>query len=561
MVKNKVLTPVLAGVLGLSIVGSGVGYYFVNKDSDSGKTEGGKAKLTQVADNINNTLDTAEKAIKGELDFAYNATATVSFGEGFTEEAGMSLQPISVTTVTKQKGSNTEADFALAYGGNNLVSANAVYSRDNKSAYVQIPELSDGYLMVNVDSLKDEIGSEFSSQGIDLDSLFNTAESADVQFDTDAFEKDLDEYKKVIEDTFPKPVDGENKTGDIDGNEYSFTTKEYTISGNDVKAVFKAVLEKAKDDATMKDMFSKAGVADELGMSYDEIISQYLDSMDSLFASDNLDETVTFDVYYTGDELAGFSFEKDGEGASLYSILKDDVVAVDFSLNMGSDGSASFKGSANTEDGVTNGKFTMKMETAADSNIDADMTSADGGLSIDPTMAVSPSINFDTMEAELTLKDVKEQGDAFSGTIRFDVNGTADSQAVSGWVELASASTADKLDLSLEFGMNGKQFMAMSVTGNETEASDVTVPSGDKIYDITNDDQMNAYLESCDSTGFEANVKKVLGDDLYNMLMNFDGDFTGDDYDDSDYGDYSYDDSDYDFSDIDLSDYDLSADA
>ena len=553
MVKNKVLTPVLAGVLGLSIVGSGLGYYFVNKDSDDGKTEGGKAKLTQVADNVNNTLSTAEKAIKGELDFAYNATATVSFGEGFTEEAGVSLQPISVTTVTKQKGSNTEADVSLTYGGNNLVSANAIYSRDNKSAYVQIPELSDAYLMVNVDSLKDEIGSELSSQGIDLDSLFDSAEGADVDFDTDALEKDLEEYKKVIEDSFPKPVDGEKKTGDIDGNEYSYTTKEYTISGNDVKAALKAVLDKAKDDATLKDMFSKAGVADELGMSYDEIISQYLDS---LFESDNLDETVKFDAYYSGDDLAGFSFEKDGEGATLYTILKDDVVAVDFSLNMGSEGSASFKGSANTVDGVTNGKFTMKMETAADSDIDADMTSADGGLSLEPTMAVSPSINFDTMEAEVTLKDLKEEGDAFSGTIRFDVNGTSDSQAVSGWVELASASTADKLDLSVEFGMNGKQFVTMSVTGNKTEASDITVPSGDKIYDMTNDDQMNTYLAGCDSDGFVANVKKVLGDEVYNMLVNAEGDLESD-YDD--YGDYDYDD--YDFSDIDLSDYDLSANA
>ena len=550
MVKNKVLTPVLAGVLGLSIVGSGLGYYFVNKDSDDGKTEGGKAKLTQVADNVNNTLSTAEKAIKGELDFAYNATATVSFGEGFTEEAGVSLQPISVTTVTKQKGSNTEADVSLTYGGNNLVSANAIYSRDNKSAYVQIPELSDAYLMVNVDSLKDEIGSELSSQGIDLDSL----EGADVDFDTDALEKDLEEYKKVIEDSFPKPVDGEKKTGDIDGNEYSYTTKEYTISGNDVKAALKAVLDKAKDDATLKDMFSKAGVADELGMSYDEIISQYADSMDSLFASDNLDETVKFDAYYSGDDLAGFSFEKDGEGATLYTILKDDVVAVDFSLNMGSEGSASFKGSANTVDGVTNGKFTMKVETAADSDVDADMTSADGGLSLEPTMAVSPSINFDTMEAEVTLKDLKEEGDAFSGTIRFDVNGTSDSQAVSGWVELASASTADKLDLSVEFGMNGKQFVTMSVTGNKTEASDITVPSGDKIYDMTNDDQMNTYLAGCDSDGFVANVKKVLGDEVYNMLVNAEGDLESD-YDD--YGDYD----DYDFSDIDLSDYDLSANA
>ena len=554
MVKNKVLTPVLAGVLGLSIVGSGLGYYFVNKDSNDGKTEGGKAKLTQVADNINNTLGTAEKAIKGELDFAYNATATVSFGEGFTEQAGVSLQPISVTTVTKQKGSNTAADVSLTYGGNNLVSANAVYSRDNKSAYVQIPELSDAY---NVDSLKDKVGSELSSQGIDLDSLFDSAEGADVDFDTDALEKDLEEYKKVMEDSFPKPVDGEKKTGDIDGNEYSYTTKEYTISGNDVKAALKAVLDKAKDDATLKDMFSKAGVAEELGMSYDEIISQYADSMDSLFASDNLDETVKFDAYYSGDDLAGFSLEKDGEGATLYTILKDDVVAVDFSLNMGSEGSASFKGSANTVDGVTNGKFTMKMETASDSDIDADKTSADGGLSLEPTMAVSPSINFDTMEAEVTLKDLKEEGDAFSGTIRFDVNGTSDSQAVSGWVELASASTADKLDLSVEFGMNGKQFVTMAVTGNKTEASDITVPSGDKIYDMTNDDQMNTYLAGCDSDGFVANVKKVLGDEVYNMLVNAEGDLESD-YDD--YGDYDdYDD--YDLSDIDLSDYDLSANA
>ena len=456
-----------------------------------------------------------------------------------------------MTTVTKQKGSNTAADVSLTYGGNNLVSANAVYSRDNKSAYVQIPELSDAYLMVNVDSLKDKVGSELSSQGVDLDSLFDSAEGADVDFDTDALEKDLEEYKKVIEDSFPKPVDGEKKTGDIDGNEYSYTTKEYTISGNDVKAAFKAVLDKAKDDATLKDMFSKAGVADELGMSYDEIISQYADSMDSLFASDNLDETATFSAYYSGDDLAGFSFEKDGEGATLYTILKDDVVAVDFSLNMSDEGSASFKGSANTVDGVTNGKFTMKMETASDSDIDADKTSADGGLSLEPTMAASPSINFDTMEAEVTLKDLKEEGDAFSGTIRFDVNGTSDSQAVSGWVELASASTADKLDLSVEFGMNGKQFVTMAVTGNKTEASDITVPSGDKIYDMTNDDQMNTYLAGCDSDGFVANVKKVLGDEVYNMLVNAEGDL------ESDYDDYD----DYDLSDIDMSDYDLSANA
>ena len=40
MVKKNVLTPVLAGVLGLSIVGSGVGYYMVNKDGGNGADKG-----------------------------------------------------------------------------------------------------------------------------------------------------------------------------------------------------------------------------------------------------------------------------------------------------------------------------------------------------------------------------------------------------------------------------------------------------------------------------------------------------------------------------------------
>ena len=35
MVKSKLLTPVLAGVLGVSIAGSALGYVLVNKDSDS----------------------------------------------------------------------------------------------------------------------------------------------------------------------------------------------------------------------------------------------------------------------------------------------------------------------------------------------------------------------------------------------------------------------------------------------------------------------------------------------------------------------------------------------
>ena len=104
MVKNKVLTPVLAGVLGLSIVGSGLGYYFVNKDSNDGKTEGGKAKLTQVADNINNTLGTAEKAIKGELDFCLQRNGYCFIRRGLHREGRCQLTAYFCDNCYKAEG-------------------------------------------------------------------------------------------------------------------------------------------------------------------------------------------------------------------------------------------------------------------------------------------------------------------------------------------------------------------------------------------------------------------------------------------------------------------------
>ncbi len=527
MVKNSVLTPVLAGVLGLSIVGSGVAYYFTNQDSDGEKDEGGKAKISQVADNINNTLDNAEKAIKGELDFAYTANATLSFGEGFTEVAGMSVQPVTLTTNTKQKGSNTAADFSIAYDGKNLMSANSVYSRDNNSAYIQIPELSDGYLLVN----KDSLSSELSAQGLDLDSALSDTE---IDFDTDALEKDLEEYEKLIKDTLPAAKDGDKVTGDIDGNKYSYTTKTYDISGNDFVKVAKAVLEKAQNDQTMKDVFNQAGISDEMGMSYDEIVSQYLAALDDYLAASDADfaETITFDAYYDCDDFTGFSVSDKDEGVfmSLYTILDDDIVAIDMNMDLGEDeGKATFKGSAKTVDDVTNGSFAF--------NLTADGESA---------------------EAEISLKDLKEVDDTFSGTIRFDVNVTETDSAVSGWCEIASKSTADKMDLSFEFGMNGKSFMTLALTGNDTEASDITVPSGDKIYDVTDETQLDAYLSSCDTDGFTANIQAALGEELYNMLMSGSS-VIEDDYD---YG-IDYDDDDYDFDDdyddIDWDDLELNA--
>lgn len=505
MVKSKILTPVLAGVLGVTVVGSGVGYYFTRNDSSNEIKNG--SKLSQVANNFNSTINNAEKALTGEIDFAYNADATVTFGEGFTSISGMELKPIQVVTNTKQKGGNTGADFNLKYDGKNLASFNTVIDRTNKNAYVQIPELSDGYLKANGDSIKDLLNSELSSKdgaSIDFDKIFGDSQN---NLDSEALEKDFDAYGDLIKQNLPEATDGDKLTGELDGNKYEYTTKVYTITGEDAKKVIKAVLEKAQTDETLKNAVTQQS-SEVTGETYDQLISEYLSKADTMFSDDNLNKSVKFEAYYNEDVLAGFNFTEDDVSSKLITVETSDAYAVDFSFNAGSDTSATLKGSSKTEKDVTNGNFTF------------DMTASE--ISLNSTFK---------------LENVKSTDDALSGKIRIDVSGTSgtSSEPFSCWCEFNSNSEKDKSDFTYDIGINGQSFVTVKFVGSKTEASDITVPSGDKIYDVTDDNAMDTYLKGCDTDGFMSNIKSAIGDELYNSLFASDTKLTDDDYDLSDF--------------------------
>lgn len=531
MVKHSVLTPVLAAVLGVAVVGSGVGYYFT-RNSDDTKAKN-KNSIQNVADNINNTLDNAKKAVNGELDFSYDATAKITFGQGFTDNGGMALSPISLTTSTKQKGQNTSADFTLAYNDQTLCSLNAVYSRDNKTAYAKVPELSDAYLMCNVDTAKELINNSLSSSGIDLSTL--ESEASATQFDTEAFEASLDGYGEAFKGALPEAKDGENVKGSIDDIEYEYTTKSYTITGTDASKAVTAVLEKAKTDENLKSYYDEtlksvyetyeveAGTSGETA-TYESLIQEMIDSMNSSLSEDD-GTTVNFDIYYnSADEFVGFNITPNEETGNIKFITvdSDTVNGVDFNFDISDEEKMTVYGSSKTEDDTTNGTYSLNLTAS--------------GLSVEGTYV---------------LTDIKQTESAFSGKIRTDLNVTQSDTSISGWCELNSNSTDDNLDISYELGLNGQSFVTFAVTTTKTEASDITIPSEGTFYDATDETQLDEYLNGCDTAGFMTNIQTVLGDELYGMLSS--GMTSSED--DYDYGDdYYYDDTDYDQY---LSDYDV----
>ena len=113
-----------------------------------------------------------------------------------------------------------------------------------------------------------------------------------------------------------------------------------------------------------------------------------------------------------------------------------------------------------------------------------------------------------TFEVE-DFKVVDEETGAFKGTMRYSMK--ADEMSAS--VEFVSKSTAKKTDFEITMDVDGENMMTVTFVGEETKATDVTIPSG-QVYDISDEAQMEAYGATVDAEGFTKRLQEILGDDL-----------------------------------------------
>ncbi len=511
MVKKNVLTPVLAGVLGVAVVGSGVGYFVLNKNADKASSEKSKnqssvvvsPKLSVMAENITNTLDKATEIAKGDVDYAYSGSFNISFGPAITKNMPTAPKDFGMTVSSKQKGGNEGGDIELTYGGQKVVTVNQVYSRENsEEMYVRVPELSEAYIKVNraeaESYLKDSVG-------IDFDQYAQTAQNFD--FDTEAFEADIKEYEQLVKDNFPEAKENGTKSGDIDGVSYEYTSKSYELTAADGQKVVTAVLEKAKTDENFKKlyeqgveaanqqssaMYEKYGEEAPSTPSYEEAIDKMLEEVKGEIKGE---ETVMLETYENSDgQFAGFNLKPSDEKGELkfISVSNENAEGLDINFDSGDGTAVTAYGALKSENDVVNGTYTV--------------TSTDDGE--------------ENMKVVYTMTDMKNVGENFAGTIRFDVSVNEDGTSDSIWMEVKSDSTADDLDVTFDIGLNGENAFTMKMTGEKTEASDVDVPGSDvQVFNALDEEQMNKYLETCDTEGFMNKLKENLGDEMYNSLF------------------------------------------
>ena len=546
MLKKSILTPVLSGVLAVTVVGSGA-YYFMNQksadkdddesssqsqDDSSKKDKDGGAdvdikvndaelqagidkaadKLDEVKDGVTDQVDTVTKAMTGDLDYAYNASLTVTPGEVIAGE--VDLKSFAINASAKQKGEASQFTLQGVYDGKTLATANIIGDRSGGNLYAQVPELSSSYVSVSAEQLKSmmeqtiqapmqaytqkaaDVAAENGGEvGVDRKAAPDYKEllAAFETIDSEALEQDLLEYVQAAAAQFPEGKDAEATKGEVDGVSYELTTKTYDVTQGDALNVYKAVLEKAKDDSLIKDFLDQDVIKQTTGTngsadfvtSIDELIKELDEAADDASA-----EAVSFDVMFDADgSIAGFKMDVDNEGVYAVVANVDSNIVVDIKFDGGDDVQMAATGVIKNENDTLNGS--VKFTSTSKNNESGDMTMV------------------------YTLENVKTTDDVMTGTVKFDV--TASGKTV-GMV-FTSNSTADKTDLLFSSTMDGKSIFDIAFTLEQTDASDITIPTDAIAIDLETQEGVDKYAATLDVEGFQANIKDALGEELYNQIM------------------------------------------
>lgn len=463
-----------------------------DKKDDSQKKENGNN--SNVSKNVKKNVDDAKKAIKGELDFAYDASVKVTLDKSLTGD--VEIKPAAFTVSTKQKGKTFGADFGVKYDDKAIATLNTVIDRNGKMAYAKIPELSDSYVSVKADDAKKKIEDLASSnaqlkQVIDAFDKIDPEAAGDVDFDTDKFAKSVEDYANTFKDKLPDGKDGDKLSGDIDGAKYDYKTTSYEVTGKQVSEAAKAVLEKAKTDDNFKKIYEqyteqakKASSSSDIP-TYDKLIEEAIKEIGTGSDSDK----AKIDIYFTDDDkFAGFKMSPDDKNDELTFITvdADDACGVDFNFKDSKD-IMSFKGSVKTENDKANGEFNLSV--------------TENGK--------------EELNGKATLQDVVANDDEFKGTIR--IEGTVDGKT--GYGELTADSDKDNKKLTFDIGADSKSLVKVDFECKTTNASDVKVPSG-KTYNALDDDELQEYVKEiqANSEKFMNNLKDALGDDLFSKF-------------------------------------------
>lgn len=290
-------------------------------------------------------------------------------------------------------------------------------------------------------------------------------------------------------------VERGSETITVDGVSENLTVLKCRLTGTDAIKMVSKMLETMKTDEDIRAIVMDLGqwAADEMdaGMTAEEIYEEFQESLDSaireiqdLSDSDGLNEAVSFDIFLSGDKLAGLRFAVPGAPYQLLCAVVKNGNDYGAKLELGP---MVFAGSGkdNGADGIS-GEFTLSAQ-----DMEMLIVSVDDYIVSDSEVSGSITLRFGKDMLEMMAQEIDpSMGSALSmlsPALRIDVN-----------------STEDRMEGTIALNLSGLDVISIELDGETVTPPAITIPE--------------SYVSVDDEEALEQWMEESGLDDLMGML-------------------------------------------
>lgn len=384
----------------------------------------------------------------------------------------------------------------------------------NMVEYIQIPELSDGYISAPIEgTVTTSEGVAENSQEIMSTYMNALSDLSSALPDSETLGTLLDRYGNIIIDHIEEGSSVEESVS-VDGISEDCTAYEGTVSEKAVTAMAEGILTAAKDDAEIKGLFEQWAGASNGEDQYQQFEDAVADALDSIGSADgevsedpvfsskvwvNADNKIVgreFAVIDGAETTPVFTWKAPSDGDT--SALLLEITAEDSSLTL--------TGSGTTSDGLLNGDYIFAIDgtEAADINVENLETKPEKAGYYNGTL----NVTFPVAEADAANTDGESE---------------AASNPLAGFglvINLKSDASTDSSSIGLTVTTSGAPIATLTISDGYGDGVDIPdLTSLDKTYDGSDDAAMTEYVANINWDTFLANIKAAgVPDELATQL-------------------------------------------
>ena len=384
----------------------------------------------------------------------------------------------------------------------------------NMVEYIQIPELSDGYISAPIEgTVTTSEGVAENSQEIMSAYMNALSDLSSALPDSETLGTLLDRYGNIIIDHIEEGSSVEESVS-VDGISEDCTAYEGTVSEKAVTAMAEGILTAAKDDAEIKGLFEQwagASNGEDQYQQFEDAVADMLDSVGSADGEVSEDPVFSSKVWVNADnKIVGrefavidgaettpvFTWKAPSDGDT--SALLLEITAEDSSLTL--------TGSGTTSDGLLNGDYIFAIDgtEAADINVENLETKPEKAGYYNGTL----NVTFPVAEADAANTDGESE---------------AASNPLAGFglvINLKSDASTDSSSIGLTVTTSGAPIATLTISGGYGDGVDIPdLTSLDKTYDGSDDAAMTEYVANINWDTFLANIKAAgVPDELATQL-------------------------------------------